>query len=115
LRPAVSTVEQATALRKADPILCVDAGMQRFACPASEIDRVIAAGGCREAFAHAPTMEHVKKFKEVIAGRKLRLHAAASSLLDEKDAWLDAVRPGFALYHDAIQVTTKLVEVHESH
>ena len=115
LRPAVSTVEQATALRKADPILCVDAGMQRFACPASEIDRVIAAGGCREAFAHAPTMEQVRKFNEITAGKGLRLHAAASSLLNEKDAWLDAVRPGIALYRDAIGVTTKLVEVRESH
>src|SRR5258706_4113734 len=115
LRPAVSTVEQATALRKADPILCVDAGMQRFACPASEIDRVIAAGGCREAFAHAPTMEQVKKFKDITTGRHLKLHADASSLLHEKEAWLDAVRPGIALYRDAIGVTTKLVEVHDSH
>jgi len=114
LRPAVSTVEQATALRKADPILCVDAGMQRFASPASEIDRVIAAGGCREAFAHAPTMREVKKLKEMTAGKNLRLHAAASSLLDEPEAWLDAVRPGIALYRDAIQVSTNLVEVHDS-
>ena len=105
LRPSVSTVEQAAALRKTNPILCVDAGMQRFACLASEIDRVIAASGCREAFTHAPTMQHVKKFKEITAGKGLRLHAAASSLLNEKDAWLDAVRPGFALYRDAIQVT----------
>jgi alanine racemase len=115
LRPAVSTVEQAATLRKANPILCVDAGMQRFACPASQIDQVIAAGSCREAFAHAPTMEHVKKLKEITAGRKLKLHAAASSLLDEKEAWLDAVRPGIALYRDAIQVTTNLVEVHNAH
>src|SRR6266446_5989648 len=79
LRPAVSTVEQAAALRKANPILCVDTGMQRFACPESEIDRVIEAGGIREAFAHAPTMEQVKKFREIMAGRGLKLHAAASS------------------------------------
>jgi alanine racemase len=115
LRPAVSTVEQATALKKAKPILCIDAGMQRFACPPSQIDRVIAAGNCREAFAHAPTMEQVNKFKELTAGKGLKLHAAASSLLDEKDAWLDAVRPGIALYRDALTVTTNLVEVHDSH
>jgi alanine racemase len=115
LRPAVSTVEQATPLRKTNPILCVDAGMQRFACPASQIDQVIAAGGCPEAFAHAPTMEHVRRFKEITTGKGLKLHAAASSLLDEGDAWLDAVRPGLALYRDAIQVTTNLVEVHDSH
>ena len=73
LRPAVSTVQQAAALRKADPIPCVDAGMQRFACPASEIDRVVAAGGCREAFAHAPTIEQVNRFKEITTGKGLKL------------------------------------------
>src|SRR5947207_12071332 len=50
VRPAVSNVEQATALREADPILCVDVGMQRFACPPEQVDRVIASGNCREAF-----------------------------------------------------------------
>lgn len=114
VRPAVSSVQQAEALRKANPVLCVDAGMQRFACPASQVDAVVAAGGCREAFAHAPAMEQVKKFQEITAGRGLRIHAAASSLLDEKDAWLDAVRPGIALYRDAIHVSTNLVEVHDT-
>jgi len=115
LQPAVSNVQQATTLRKANPILCVDAGMQRFACPESEIDRAIEAGGIREAFAHAPTIEQVRRFKEITAARGLKLHAAASSLLDEKDARMDAVRPGFALYRDAIEVTTNLVEVHDAH
>ena len=115
LRPSVSTVEQARALRKTNPILCVDAGMQRFACPPSQIDQVIAAADCKEAFAHAPTMEHVRNFKEITAGRGLKIHAAASSLLDEKDAWLDAVRPGLALYRDAIHVSTNLVEIHDAH
>jgi alanine racemase len=114
LQPSVSTLEQATALKKANPILCIDAGMQRFACPPSQIDQVIAAGGCREAFAHAPTMQHVQKLKEITAGRGLRIHAAASSLLEEKDAWLDAVRPGIALYREAIHVSTHLVEVHDA-
>jgi len=115
LRPAVSNVQQAAALRNANPILCVDAGMQRFAAPAGEIDRVIEAGGCREAFAHAPTMEQVRRFKEITAGKGLKLHAAASSLLDDQDAWLDAVRSGIALYRDAIAVTSNLVEAHDAH
>jgi alanine racemase len=114
VRPAVSNVQQAKALRKANPILCVDAGMQRFACPESEIDPVIEAGEIREAFAHAPTMEHVRRFKQITAGRGLKLHAAASNLLGEMDARLDAVRPGFELYRDALEVTTNLVEVHET-
>ncbi len=114
VRPAVSTEEQAKTLRKADPIVCVDAGMQRFACPPEMVDRVIAAGNCREAFTHAPAMEQVRKLKEITAGKGLRLHAAASSLLNEKDAWLNAVRPGIAIYRDAVRVAARLVEVHES-
>jgi alanine racemase len=114
VRPAVSNEEQARTLQKADPVLCVDAGMQRFACPADQVERVITVGGCREAFAHAPTMEHVKKFVEIAGKKNLQLHAAASSLLDERSAWLDAVRPGIALYRDAVRVAARLVEVHES-
>jgi alanine racemase len=114
VRPAVSTEEQAKTLRKADPIVCIDAGMQRFACPPELVDRVIAAGNCREAFAHAPALEQVRRLKEITKGKGLRLHAAASSLLNEKEAWLDAVRPGIAIYRDALRVSARLVEVHES-
>src|SRR5215212_591662 len=47
VRPAVSTKEQARMLQKTDPVLCVDAGMQRFACGADQVERVITVGGCR--------------------------------------------------------------------
>src|SRR5687768_13114220 len=38
VRPAVSSVGEATQLRDAGPILAIDTGMQRFACPAARID-----------------------------------------------------------------------------
>src|SRR5688572_18837115 len=114
VRPAVSNVEQATALRKATPLICIDAGMQRFGCPAEDVERVIAAGGITEALAHAPGMEQVRRLKEIASGKVARIHAAASSLLDEREAWLDAVRPGIALYREAVRVAARLVEVHES-
>lgn len=114
VRPAVATVEQAQALRDARPILCVDTGMQRFSCPADRIDAVIAAGRIDEAFTHAPAMEHVQGFQQLIGGKVSRLHAAASSLLDQPGAWLDAVRPGLALCRDAVTVAAPLVEVHDS-
>lgn len=114
VRPAVSTVEQATALRPARPILCVDTGMQRFACPPDQIDAVLAAGQIDEAFTHAPTLEHVRRLKALAGGKVSRLHAAATSLLNEPEARLDAVRPGLALYRDAVTITAPLVEAHTS-
>jgi len=112
VRPAVSSTEQAAALRSADPILCVDTGMQRFGCPPQQIDAVIHAGACREAFTHATRLEHVHALRQMLAGRGLLLHAAASSLLDEPEAYLDAVRPGLALYRDAVTVSLPLIEAH---
>lgn len=114
VRPAVSNAEEARLLRQADPVLCVDTGMQRFACGAEQIDEVIEAGQIREAFTHATRMEHVQRLVELTQGRGLKLHAAASSLLDRPEARLDAVRPGLALYRGAVRVSAPLVEVHQS-
>ncbi|HEY7118251.1 MAG TPA: alanine racemase [Tepidisphaeraceae bacterium] len=114
VRPAVATTEQAAALRDAHPVLCVDTGMQRFACAPDQIDRAIEAGGIDEAFTHATRLEHVQRLRELCAGRGLKLHAAATALLDEPAACLDAVRPGLALYRGAVRVTTRLAEAHHS-
>ena len=114
VRPAVSTVEQASTLRDARPILCVDTGMQRFACRPDQIDAVLAAGRIDEAFTHAPTLEHVRRLKALAGGKVRRLHAAATSLLNEPEARLDAVRPGLALYRDAVTIAAPLVEAHNS-
>ncbi len=110
VRPAVHDADQAAALRAAGPVLCVDTGMQRFACPAEQVDAVLAAGGCGEAFTHATRPEHVARLLAAAGGRGLRLHAAATALLDQPDAWLDGVRPGLALYRDAVRVAVRLVE-----
>lgn len=113
-RPAISTLEQAQALRAADPILCFDTGMQRFACGAGQIEAVLNAGQCQEAFTHATRIEHVHRLRELVGGRGLRLHAAGSGLLDSSEARLDAVRPGLALYRDAVRVSVPLIEAKES-
>jgi alanine racemase len=44
----------------------------------------------------------------------MRLHAAATALLDEPAAYLDAVRPGLALYRGAVRASARLVEAHRS-
>jgi alanine racemase len=114
VRPAVSTEDAALQLAGARPILCVDTGMQRFACAADRIDQVIAAGSIDEAFTHAARIEHVHRLRELVGGKVRTMHAAATALLDDPAARLDAVRPGLALYVGAVRVSTTLVEVHRS-
>jgi alanine racemase len=101
VRPAVWDVEQAKRLRSARPVLCVDCGMQRFACPPNQIEAVLSAGACEEAFTHAINLDQVKQLTDLLGGRDLRLHAVGSALLDVPAARLNAVRPGLALYRGA--------------
>jgi alanine racemase len=114
VRPAVSTPEQAAPLADARPILCVDTGMQRFACPPERVSPAIDAGKIDEAFTHATRLEHVAALRERTAGRRIVLHAAATALLDVPAAYLDAVRPGLALYRGAVRVTARLTDVRRS-
>ena len=112
--PSVSTIDQAVLLRAAHPAICVDTGMQRFGCPPEHLDTVIRAGEIKEAFTHGTRVEHATKLRELLSNRAMKLHAAATSLLDEPQAYLDAVRPGWAIYRGAARVRTTLVEVHDS-
>lgn len=114
IRPAVWTAERAALLRDAEPVLCVDTGQQRFACQVEEIEKILAAGACEEAFTHATTVEQARRFRDATRSRVKTIHAAGTALLDERDAWLDAVRPGFALYEGAARVTAPLLEAHDS-
>jgi alanine racemase len=114
VRPAVSAAEQAARLAAARPILCVDTGMQRFACPPGQVSEAIERGSIDEAFTHATRREHVERLLELVGGRGMTLHAAATALLDEPAAYLDAVRPGLALYRGAVRAATRLVEARQS-
>ncbi len=114
VRPAVTTVEEAMALKSARPILCVDTGMQRFACPPEQIDAVLEAGAISEAFTHATKVEQAVRLRELTAGRGLKIHSAATALLEKTEALQDAVRPGLALYRGAVTVATVLAEARKS-
>jgi alanine racemase len=113
IRPAVWTVERANLLRKARPVLSVDTGQRRFGCPVDQVDAVLHAGGCEEAFTHATTLVQVHLLKEATSGRVAKLHAAGTALLDEPQAWLDAVRPGLGLYEGAVRVTSRLLDARD--
>jgi len=114
VRPAVSTIEQAKQLKDANPILSIDTAMQRFACPPDQIDAILEAGRITEAFTHATHVNHAHRLRELTAGRQLKLHSSATSLLNEPQARLDAVRPGLALYRSAVTVTVPLAETRQS-
>src|SRR4051812_41612793 len=121
IHPVVWTVERAKALKKARPVLAVDTGQQRFACDLKQVEKIRAAGECDEVMTHATELSQVRTFLDAVVGGDaknrenlgVRLHAAGSELLDEPQAWLDAVRPGLALYRDAARVATRLVEVRD--
>ena len=112
IRPAVWTVEEARRLRPAKPVLSVDTGMRRFACPPDQLDAAIEAGAIDEAFTHATGIDHALRLIELVGNKGLRLHAAATSLLEKADARLNAVRPGLALYRGAVRVSTRLLDIH---
>jgi alanine racemase len=112
VRPAVWTVADAKTLRSAKPVLSVDTGMNRFACPSENINEVLTAGNCDEAFTHATRVDQALQLKRFLGDRGLKLHAAGSALLDEPAARLDAVRPGIALYRGAVRASVRLLETH---
>lgn len=114
IRPAVWTVERALALRAADPILAVDAGQQRFGCPLGSVESILQTGAVDEAFTHATVAAQARRLEDALRGRVSKLHAAGSALLDEPGAWLDAVRPGLALYRGAARVTARLAEARDA-
>jgi alanine racemase len=115
VRPAVWDVERARQLREARPVLAVDTGQQRFACSLNQVADVIRAGAIDEAFTHATTLQQVNQLVEAVSPRGMKLHAAGTALLHEQSAWLDAVRPGLALYESAVRVSARLLEVRDSH
>jgi alanine racemase len=123
VHPAVWTVERAKALKKARPVLSVDTGQQRFGCAANDVEKIRKAGECDEIMTHATDLSQVKTFLDAVVGgdarnrerQGIRLHAAGSELLEEPQAWLDAVRPGLAIYREAARVSSRLVEVRDGH
>jgi alanine racemase len=111
-RPAVWSAETAAHFASLRPVLSVNTGMHRFAADADQIDPILAAApSIDEAMTHASRPEQAAKLKQIVGPRRLKLHAAASALLDEPPTWLDAVRPGLALFRGAVRVTAPIVEL----
>jgi alanine racemase len=114
IRPCVWSVERAKLLRRANPVLSLDTGQRRLGCLPEIAREIVATGACDEAMTHATTVEQARRLRETLGGKVARLHAAGTVLLDHPEAWLDATRPGLALYAGAVRVTSRLIEVRDA-
>ncbi len=117
VRPIVVDPAQAAVYRVARPILSVDTGMGRLGCDPDHVAQAIEAGHIDQAMTHASHLDQPARLVEAVGALrpKLMLHAAASDLIAASAAdttlCLDGVRPGIALFRNAVTVAAPLVEV----
>ena len=114
LRPSVGNRAEAARFAGLTVAINVDTGMQRFGCLPEELDDLLACCSAREVFTHAVDASSAELLASLRKGRPLIMHAAATSLLDCPEAWLDAVRPGLALYAGAVRVSGRLMIVRDT-
>ena len=114
LRPAVANRADADRFAGLPVAVKLDTGMQRFGCPAEQLDDLLRRSQAEDVFTHAMELPAAQMLREVCHGKPQWLHAASTSLLDCPEAWLDGVRPGLALYRGAVRVTTPLVCVRDT-
>ncbi len=110
-RPAVGSLSDLDFVGSAPAVLNIDTGMQRFGCRPEEIDEILEAGNITDAFTHTVDAAGARMLWRLCRGKGVRLHAAGTSLLHRKSAYLDAVRPGLAIYLGAMTVSTTLVAI----
>lgn len=114
LRPAVANEGLAERFRGMRVAIKVDTGMQRFGCPPERLDDLVRRCDVADYFSHAVTVDAIARLGSACAGRGRPLHAAATCLLGQREAYFDAVRPGLALYEGALRVRTFLQSVRET-
>jgi len=114
LRPSVAGPADAERLAGLPVAVNVDTGMQRFGCAPERLDDLLRRCAAAELFTHTDDAAGAELLATLSRGHSVRLHAASTSLLHCPPAWLDAVRPGLALYRGALRVATRLVAVRDT-
>jgi alanine racemase len=115
LRPTIGNRDDARRYRGMRVAVSVDTGMQRFGCLADDLDDVLRLSGANEAFSHGSDPSIGRKLVDLIGGRVGFLHVACTAMLDAPEAWLNAVRPGLALYRGAVRVAARLTHVRDTY
>lgn len=114
LIPSIASARHAERYAGIPAALNLDTGMCRFGCQPEDVDHLLKRCRIEQAFTHATDEHSAAALRNALNGRVGLLHAAATSLLDHEPSWLDAVRPGLALFRGALRVTTKLAAVHDA-
>lgn len=115
LRPIIASEADARRYAGLRGVVSVDTGMQRFGCPIEAAQALARLAAAADLCTHARDAAAVAPLAELRRALGLRTHAASSCLLDRPSAWLDAVRPGVALYRGALRVSTRLQSVRQTH
>lgn len=122
LRPSITNLRDAERFRDIPAAVSLDTGMQRFGCSLDELETIFARCRISEAMTHSADAQAPALLRERCAGRAAMLHAATTSLIDANigrpsasAVFLDAVRPGYALYRGAMRVTTCLTTARDTY
>lgn len=114
LRPTVMSAADAVRYRGMSVAVSVDTGMQRFGCDPNDLDEIFRTCTVRDLYTHSRDASAAERVREFARARDCRAHAAATALLSTPGAWLDSVRPGYALYRGAMRVTARLQAAYET-
>lgn len=113
LRPMINNVEDARRYAGLPVAIAVDTGMQRFGAAAEWFDELWQITRADEAFGHGINPTRAATLSRVCGDRAGFRHFACTGMLDYPETYLDAVRPGLALYVGAVRVTTRLTHVRD--
>ena len=110
-RPAVSNADEAMQLADAGPVLCVDTGMQRFACPPERLAEVMRAGAITEAYSRATSNRAGGEARRADRGPGIKRGGTRPG----RRCWENRPRgstqfsPGMALYRGTARITSRLL------
>lgn len=108
LRPTITNRRDAERFADLPVAINVDSGMQRFGCRVDDLGELARRCRVQDLFTHANNASSATAFAAACRNFPYPLHAASTSLLNTPETWLDAVRPGLALYRGAMRVSTPL-------
>jgi alanine racemase len=114
-RPTIASIADAERYRGLAVAISVDTGMQRFGAAPELFDDIRRISGAEEAFTHGSDPAIAARLRDICGGRVPLLHAACTGMLAHREAWLDAVRPGLALYRGAVRVSTRITHARDTY
>lgn len=108
VRPTITNEAEAQRYGAVPCAVNVDTCMQRFGCTPEQLREYVQRCKVHDIWSHCSGAESIERLAHATEGLDRPRHGASSSLLSQPGAWLDAVRPGVALYRGALRVSTAI-------